>query len=175
MNVLGLEDGSLSHTENNTFSVTTWEYLWPPNLHYLDEYLNLSSFLPIHIEGLILGDKLKAEYFNDSDPNFGWKVLWLLDADKLDEYYYKHYANNTESMILCTPFFTRKHGNTPVNGFFKLHFVLCYNYTPGGLDNMLRLSDWEYMWKTNKYPMSAMFSLAAAVFIAGLFGKTFYC
>ena len=28
------------------------------------------------------------------------------------------------------------------------------------------------MWKTNKYRMSAMFTLAAAVFVAGIFGET---
>ena len=163
----------ISPTENSTFSVTTWEYPWPPHLHWLDTYLNLSSLLPIQIEGLILGDKLKSEISNQSDPNFGWVVSWLLDADILDEYYYKHYANGTESMVLCTPFVSRMHNNRPVNGLDRIHLVICYNYKPGRLDNMLRLGEFEHTWKTNKYPMSAMFTLAAAVFIAGLFGETF--
>ena len=37
---------------------------------------------------------------------------------------------------------------------------------------MLRLAEWEHTWNTYKYPMSAMFTLAAAVVITGIFGET---
>ena len=86
-----------SSTENSTFSVTTWEYPWPPQIHWLDEYLNLSSFLPIHIEGLILGDKLKLRILNESHPNFGWMVSWKLNAD-ID--YWMHTITNIMPIVL---------------------------------------------------------------------------
>ena len=164
-------------TENSTFSTTTWEYPWPPHIHWLDKYLNITS-LPsrdLMIDGLILGDKLKYKISNQSNPNFGWIVSWLVNADTLDAYYHEHYANTTESMVFCIPYVSRMHGNRPVHGYSRVRMVTCYNYTPGSMDRTLRQREWEYIWKTNKYTMSAMFSLVAAVFIAGLFGETFKC
>ena len=119
------------------------------------------------LNGLVLGDKLKAVMINQSHHTLEWVVSFLLDADILNAYYEKHYANNTESMWLCTPFISK----LPVEAISRNYLVVCYNYTPGRLDNMLRLADWEYMWNTNKYPMSAMFTLAGAVFIAGICGE----
>ena len=125
------------------------------------------------IDGLNLGDKLKYKIDNFSNPNFGWIVSWRFNADTLDAYYNEHYANNTESMVFCIPYVSRMHGNRPVFGVSRVHMFICYNYTPGYLDILLRQGEWGYIWNTNKYPLSAMFTLAATVFIAGLFGETF--
>ena len=153
---------------NSTFSVTTWGYPWPLQMHWLDHHMNLSSLLPIEVDGLILGDRLKTEISNHSHVVLGWVVTFIYDADILDAYYYKHYANSTESMVICQPAVSK----FPVTLISRNYEVFCWNYTPGYLDVILRGGEWEYMWKTNKYPMSAMFTLAVVIFIAGGFGKT---
>ena len=156
-------------TGNSTFSVTTWGYPWPPQMHWLHHHINLSSLLPIELDGLILGDRLKKEIVNQSDPQLGWIVSFVFDTDILNAYYYKHYSeSNSESMVICTPFISK----LPAKIISRNYLILCYNYTPEKLDNIFRLGEWEYTWKTNKYPMSAMFTLAAAVFVAGIFGET---
>ena len=94
-------------TGNINFSVTTWGYPWLQQMHWLDHYMNLSSLLPIELEGLILGDRLKAEISNHSHAVLGWVVTFIYDADILDAYYYTHYANNTESMVICKPFVSK--------------------------------------------------------------------
>ena len=152
---------------NNTFSVTTWGYPWPQRIHWLDHHINLSSLPPIEL-GLIMGDRLKTEISNHSNVVLGWVVAFRLDTDILDTYYYKHYANNTESMVICQPFISKLELKT----ISRNYTVVCWNYTPGYLDNMLRQGEWEYMWNTFKYSMSAIITLAAAVFIAGIFGET---
>ena len=148
----------MSPAENSTFSMTTWEYPWPSHIHWLDKYLNISSLLSrdLMIEGLILGDKLKFGIENQSDPNFGWAVFWRFNADILDAYYYKHYVNTAERMVFCIPYVSRMHGNTPLYGYSRVRLVYCYDYTPGSLDRMLRQGEWDYIWKTNKYPLSGI-------------------
>ena len=158
-------------TRNSTFSVTTWVYPWPPQMHWLDHYMNLSSLLPLELDGLILGDRLKTEISNRSNADLGWVVTFILNGDFLDAYYYKHYANNTESMVICQPFISK----LELKIISRNYIIVCYNYAPGYLDIILRLGECEYMWNTYKYPISAMFTLAAVVFIAGGFGETQKC
>ena len=159
----GLEDSLVPTTVNSTFSVTTW----PPQMHWLHQNINLSSLTPEMLDGLILGDKLKVGISNYSNDIYEWVVTFIHDADVLNGHYYKHYANNTESMILCIPYITK----LPIKEISRNYAVFCYNYTPGSMDILLRQGEWDYTWNTHKYPMSAMFTLAAGVFIAGFFGE----
>ena len=141
----------------------------PPQMHLIDHYINLSSLTPEVLNGLILGDRLKAEISNHSHAFLGWVVTFIYGADILDAYYYKYYAHYTESMVICQPYISK----LELKIISRKYIVVCYNYTPGYLDSMLRLAEWEHMWTTYKYPMSAMFTLAAAVFFfAGIFGET---
>ena len=78
-------------------------------------------------------------------------------------------------MMLCMPYVSKMHGNRPVYGISRANFAMCYNYTPGYLDNWLRQGEFEHIWKTEKYPICVMFVIAASVFIAWLFGETFKC
>ena len=70
-------------------------------------------------------------------------------------------------MVFCIPYISK----LPLEIISRNYAVFCYNYTPGSLDIILRQGEWDYMWNTYKYPMLAMFTLAAAVFIAGIFGE----
>ena len=95
-----------SVTENNTYHVTTWGYPWPPQIHWLDPYLNLSSFSQEIIDAIVLGDKLKKEIRNYSDSYYGYLIDFRTDGDLADAYYNKYYANSTEKhanvyAILC--------------------------------------------------------------------------
>ena len=140
--------------------------------------MNLSSLLPIELDGLILADRLKTEISNHSHVVLGWVVTLIYDADILDAYYYKHYANNTESMVICKPFVSKLPAklkqliNESIEIVSRNYAVVCWNYTPGYLDVILRQGEWDYMWNTYKYPMTAMFTLAVVIFTAGILDET---
>ena len=94
-------------TENNTYSTTTWGYPWPPQIHWLDPYINLSSYSQEIIDAIVLGDKLTKEIRNYSDSHFGWIIDIRTDGDLADAHYNKYYANSTESMLMCMPNFAK--------------------------------------------------------------------
>ena len=67
----------MSTTVNSTFSVTTWGYPWPPQMHWLHQTINLSSLTPEILDGLILGDKLKVGISNYSNDILEWVVSFI--------------------------------------------------------------------------------------------------
>ena len=163
----GYEESSVSSvTDNNTYQVTTWSHPWPPHIHWLDPYLNLSSFSRKIIDAIVLGDKLKKEIRYHSDPYYEWIIDFRTDGDLADSYYNKYYANSTENMLMCTPLFPKLINKIRVP-YTNLDFLICVNYTVGMWDWQKRKGQWKYMWKTYKYRMTGMFVLAGAVFITG--------
>ena len=79
-----------SVTESNTYSLATWGHPWPPQIHWLNPYINLSSFSEDIMDAIVLGDKLKKEIHNYSDSYFGWVVILRIDAELADAYYNKY-------------------------------------------------------------------------------------
>ena len=156
-----------SVTENNTYSV---RYPWPPHIHWLDPYLDLSSFSQEIIDAIVLGDKLKKEIRNFSESCCGWWVQFRTDGDLADAYYNKYYANSTENMLMCTPSFVQFR-NKALIPYTNLDLANCVNYTAGMWDWQKRKAQWKYMWKHLKYRMMGMFALAGAVSITGVFGE----
>ena len=122
-------------TENST----TWPYPWPPHLHWLDPYLNLSSFSQEVIDGIVLGDKLKLRIWNLSPhPTHGWWIIFRTDADLADAYYNKYHANSSENMFMCTPQFMNPKYRYKLNRT-NLERAHCFNYTKGMFDHEMRL------------------------------------
>ena len=167
----GYEESLMSSvTENTTHSVTTWGHPWPPQIHWLDPYLNLSSYSQEIIDGIVLGDKLKKEIRNYSHSLFGWIIDIRADGDLTDAHYNKYYANNTENMFICYPKFAQFMDKL-YRPLTKLEIARCGNYTAGIWDWQKRQGQWKYMWKVLKYRIMGMFALAAAVSITGVFGE----
>ena len=170
----GNGDSSMSGvTENTTYSMTTWKYPWPPQIHWLDPYINLSSYSQEIINGIVLGDKLKKEIRNWTSSFYGWVIDFRADGDLTDAHYNKYYMNSTQNMFICHPTFAQfmKKSERPRT---NLELARCVNYTAGMWDWQKRKAQWKYMWKHLKHPMTSMFALAGVVTITGVFGESIF-
>ena len=154
----------------NKYNSTSWDHPWPEHIHWLDPYLNLSSFPQEIIDAIVLGDKLAREILNQTLYDYGYMISFRTDSDLADAHYKKYYANSTENMLVCAPWFPILLSKVPEH-MTKLDLAYCFNYTLGMLDWRNRKGQWKYMWTTFKYKMTSMFVLAGAVCITGVFGE----
>ena len=82
-------------TQHINVNLTSWEKPWPPEIDFLNHYVNLSSYHPIIWEALTFGYRTTkySKYFYTSE--WGCIMMFQYDSDLADDYYLAHYANKT--------------------------------------------------------------------------------
>ena len=93
-----------SETKHQNVNLTTWNKPWPPEIDWLDSYVNLSSYHPNILELLAVGYKTteNAKYFAFSE--WGCIMMFQWDAELADSYYLEHYAGTNDTKYICTPY-----------------------------------------------------------------------
>ena len=161
-----------SETQLNDTNLTRWNKPWPPEINWLDFYVNLSSLSEDVLEGLFIGFTVTkhAKYLIQSHT--GCWMEFHFDVNLTKAHYMKHYANKNKTMILCRP-------NVPMRpdvyrDWTEHHYSLisCIQYELGALEELYGQGNWIYIWKSDKkLELSIAFSTAMLIILLGLVGK----
>ena len=117
--------------QQHTFNLTTWDKPWPPEIGWLDIYVNLSTLSEEVLEGLFIGYRT-AKYANYySSSTWGCFLMFPMDPDLADAYFTEHYANINKTMVMCTPYFPIEQTQQYASKLFSL--IVCFNYELGML------------------------------------------
>ena len=153
------------------FNFTSWNKPWPPEIDWMNSYVNLSS-VPLNIlEGLFLGFRVTKhpKYFYQSHT--GCWLRFKYDIELTQSHYLEHYANTSSPMLLCTP-------NVPMRpdtfrDWTENHNALlgCFNYYLGVLEVKYGESNWNYIWTHETLGLSLAFAAAMVIFLSGIIGK----
>ena len=92
-----------SERQHSNLNLTSWNKPWPPEIDWLDSYINLSSYPTIVLEALAVGYRTSkySKYFYTSE--WGCAMIFQLDAELADAYYIEHYASTNDTKYICTP------------------------------------------------------------------------
>ena len=149
--------------------VTTWDKLWPPEIDWMDPYLNLSTFPNRIINALIAGDQMKTKFLYRSEPKWGRFVTYYFSSDHANAYYLEHYANRNETLYLCFPHFPRLDlvkeyiaAGNKIARYFKYKENMFDGWTKE------QEGEWSYIWST--YGGTRLVVALSAVGIIGLVG-----
>ena len=153
------------------FNFTSWNKPWPPEIDWMNSYVNLSS-LPLNIlEGLSVGFRVTKhpKYFYQSHT--GCWLRFKYDIELTQWHYLEHYANTNTPMLLCTP-------NVPMRpdtfrDWTENHNSLlgCFNYYLGVLEVAYGESSWNYIWTHETLGLSLAFAAAMVIFLSGIIGE----
>ena len=132
-----------SGMQHHNFTLTTWNKPWPPEIDFLNSYVNLSSYHPIILEALTTGFRITkyAKYFSNTE--FGCILKFPMDPDLADAYYLEHYSDTNNTVYVCTP-------NIPVTPHLRRRFVelfpnkysmvMCFVYKLGSIKRLYQQS-----------------------------------
>ena len=159
-------------------NLTIWDKPWPPEIDFLDSYVNLSSYHPIFLEALAVGYRTtkNAKYFYTSE--WGCLLMFQYDFDLADQYYLEHYADTNDTMYICTPRIPvrpdlrRKYAETHPN---RYNMVRCDVYQLGYFKRLYQMYHWSYIFSAD-YPFVALIYdiVIAIISIVGIFGELEY-
>ena len=157
--------------QHNT-TLTTLNKPWPPEIDWLDSYVNLSSF-PLEVsEGLFLPYKLTKQSKYYSDPDTGCWMYFILDFELTHKHFLEFYANSNKTMVVCTPTVPMR---PDVLGKWTKHdnpLVQCYNYELLIRSRSSYKSNWYDIWNSDvKFELSLTVAVAMLIILTGLTGS----
>ena len=134
----------------HNINLTIWDKAWPPEIDFLDSYVNLSSYHPIVLDGLTVGHRISknAKYFANSE--WGCIMMFPMDLDLADDYYLMHHSDTNSTMLKC------------------------YSIWFGDLKRHYQFSHWSYVFSSH-LPVWQRINLIASALITvtGVFGECF--
>ena len=166
-----------SETRHKYINLTTWDKPRPPEIDFLNSYVNLSSYHPIALQGLAIGYKTMkhAKYFASS--KWGCKLMFPIDPDLADACYHDHHTNSNHTLFICTPHIParpdlRRKMIELTNNIYSM--LGCDIYKLGYYKSLHELSQWSYIF-SSKFPLESLIYAVMAYLTAviGIFGK--YC
>ena len=91
------------YSETRNFNSTSWYKPWPPEIDFLNSYVNLSLYHYTILDAIFIGYKITtfAKYYANSE--WGCILMFPWDPDLADAYYLEYYANSNETLVICTP------------------------------------------------------------------------
>ena len=164
-----------SETQHQNINLTSWYKPWPPEIDWLDSYVNLSSYHPIVLEGLTVGYRttIYAKYFTSSE--WGCLMMFPMDADLVDSYYLEHYGDTNDTKYICTPYIPvrpdlrKKMAETlsSVN-----YMIRCNIYQLRFLKRLYQVHHWSYVFTADYPVVSHIYNIVIVLIgITGLLGE----
>ena len=136
--------------QHNDTSLISSNKPWPPEIDWLDSYVNLSSVSEDVLEGLFIGFTVTkhAKYLIQSHT--GCWMEFHFDVNLTKAHYIKHYAKTNKTMVLCRP--TVPMRPDVYRDWTEHHYPLisCIHYEPGALEELYGEGKWIYIWKSDK-------------------------
>ena len=135
---------------SSNITMATWNKPWPPEIDWMDPYLNFSSLPKETIEKLIVGDKMKTKIVYQENRKWGRRVDYYFTAEHSDAYYREHYASRNETLVLCYPYFPVRLDLYRSYVAANQQILYCFIYKQGMFKEWLReeQGDWSYIWST---------------------------
>ena len=148
---------------------------WPPEIDWLDSYVNLSSYHPNVLQILALAYRSTKYARYASHSKWGCMLIFQVDPELADLHYMKYYANTNNTMYLCSPYFPmrpdmrRKYAQMYPD---RDSMVKCYVVQPGFLKHNYQFGHWSYIFSPY-IPVEWRVTVLTAVLICfiGLFGE----
>ena len=137
------------------FSLATWDKPWPPQIDWLDPFLNLSSLPGDILEGLFNGYRSTEHVQYLADPYTGCWMYFRYDVELAKKHYFEYYANTNKTMFLCSPDVPMR----PDVYFSLTGMVWCFHF----LEDQFLGGTWSYIWKTHRLGLSLVFSAAVVI------------
>ena len=156
-------------------NITSWEKPWIPELDWLNSYINLSIYDQIVLDGLAVGYKVSKYTKYMASSKWGCFLRFQWDAELADAYYFEHYNNTNETMLLISPYIPMR-----PESFKKLYKIYTSNhmiwitwmyYRPGLLKEIYQQGDISFIWKVSGVDMRMAFVAALVITIIGVFGE----
>ena len=157
--------------------MTSWNKPWPPEIDWFDPYLNLSSLSQKMIDGIILGDKLKKNTLYRTDSYWGRLVIWTMNPQLADQYYFQHYTNTNRTMFVCRALFPTRMDLAQLFVSKGGRIVRCFDYEVGLFDGWMKEEegDWSYIWRTfGGTRLVAALSVVGLITLIGLNGNNLF-
>ena len=160
-----------SETKNHNINLTLWNKPWPPEIDWLDSYVDLSSYSQRKLDGIFTAYKLTkySKYYWGSRS--GCFIQFPIDYKLTYAYYSEHYENTNKSLYMCTPSFParrdllQKYAKT-----FKP--IVCFYYVREIFEAAFRGGEWGFIWSTYGGPaLVTALSAAALITVTGLIGQ----
>ena len=164
-----------SETQHHNINLTLLNKPWPPEIDWLNSYVNLSTYHHSVLEALAAGYRTTkySKYFYTSE--WGCIMMFQWDAELTDDYYLEHYADTNNTMYICSPRIPmrpdlrRKYAETHPNTY---SMVMCGSYQLGYLKRFYQQRHSSYIFGAD-YPIQNRIYLivTAIITITGVFGE----
>ena len=152
--LIPLNTGDCDHLElyplnSEIINITSWEKPWIPELDWLNSYINLSIYDKFILDGLAVGYKVTKYTKYMASSKWGCFLRFQWDAELADAYYYEHYNNTNETMLLISPYIPMR-----TESFKKLYKIYSSSpmiwmtgmyYRPGLLKEVYQQGDLRYV------------------------------
>ena len=157
------------YSDFNHSITSSWNKPWPPEIDWLDPYLNLSTLPEGVIDGIKNGFRVTkyAKYFETY--KFGCVLMFQWDIELTDKYYLENFANANKSMLICTPDVAVDVGKR--EQYLQLFPTFyCWIYELGDMELIYNEYTWGHSWKYLRGEFLAALLIAATIAIAGILG-----
>ena len=160
-----------SETQYHNINLSSWNKPWPPEIDWLDSYLNFSSLSDGVLQGLFLGYRLskRENYFYRGEYDC-W-IEFKFDIELTQDHYLKYHAHTNKSMFLCSPYVPMRPDIYRAWTEQGSSFVLCNNYYLGFLEELYGQGNLKYIWSSGGQGLYLAVSAATIIILIGLFGK----
>ena len=160
-----------SETQRHNINLTTWNKPWPPDIDWLDSYVNLSSLSQDVLDGLFLGYGFSNREDYRFDIESGCWIEFKFDIELTQAHYLKYYAHTNKNMLLCTPYIPMR--PDVYRAWIEQDYSLgrCYNYYLGLLEELYGLGNFKDIWNSGNLGMYLAVSAAILIILSGLIGK----
>ena len=160
--------------QQQNINLTTWDKPWPPEIDWLNSYINLSRQDQIYLDSLTVGFRTSksAKYYPDN--RWGCLMIFPIDSDLADAYYLENYVNTNESMALFTPYipvYPNLYRNKD-NTLTMKYLIYCFWYEEAWVKAIYHRGDLSYIWSTyGELALRLALVTAALISIIGVFGE----
>ena len=163
----GFYNSTISSGEVTYTATTEWPWPWHPDIHWYNEYLNLSSVGPEIWNGLHLGLSVGLPKYNHSHVAYKWVAQVYPNFTAADLVYKEQYEGTGRNMFACWPTLLGKYPDwfTDWDEIWS-----CGNYVPQG--TYIRLQkEWDHLYNTKKPFVDICIAIGTVVMVVGIPGK----
>ena len=164
-----------SYADFNHSTTASWNKPWPPEIDWLDPYVDLSAYSQKEWKGLAVGVRMVKTPKFSYRSEYGCRLNFNWDIELSQKYYLENYANKTnETMFVCGPHVVLDESKREQYG--KIYWnISCWTYRGIGiLEVFYQRGTWSYLWDTSGDDLLAKMIVAGLINIIGFFGELLY-
>ena len=161
----------------HNISLTTWDKPWIPELDWINFHINRSVFNQIALDGLAVGYKVSKYTKYMASSKWGCFLSFQWDAELAEAYYFEHYNNTNETMLLISPYIPMRPESFKnwSNHFSPFRMISWMHYRPGLLKEFYQAGDIGYIWRTSGLRLRVALVVTLIITLTGVFGKYDLC